>query len=80
MSVLFDERGRYRLDPQQRTCVRCGHVLVDEDELGLYYQVPVEQNMGPLVPGGPDVVLTFADRVHECEGHPHQLPLEVSPS
>jgi hypothetical protein len=24
-----------------RGCARCQHVLVDEDELGWYYQVPV---------------------------------------
>lgn len=24
-----------------RECARCGHVLVDEDDQGWYYQVPV---------------------------------------
>lgn len=74
MSLLFDDTGGYRLSPAERTCTRCGHILVDEDELGLYYQEPVTQNMGPLWPGGDDTVITFADRVHACGGSPHQLP------
>lgn len=75
MGTLFDDSGSYRLSPAERTCRRCRHVLVAEDELGMYYQVPVRENMGPLVPGGPDTWMTFADRVHECDGRPHQLPV-----
>lgn len=74
MSTLFDDNGRYRLTPSERTCTRCHRVLVDEDELGLYYQVPVQENFGPLYEGGPDNILTFMDRVHECDGKPHALP------
>ena len=56
---------------ETRLCARCRKVLVDEDELGWYYQVPVEENFGPLYPGGPDTMMTFMDRVHECDGKPH---------
>jgi hypothetical protein len=48
-----------------RECARCQHVLVDEDELGWYYQVPVTD---PEFPG-----LTFAARVHDCDGKPHDV-------
>lgn len=48
-----------------RACTRCRKVLVDEDELGWYYQTPVTD---PAVPG-----FTFMDRVHECEGKPHTV-------
>jgi len=51
-----------------KLCARCRHVLVDEDDEGWYYQVPVTL---PDVPG-----LTFMDRVHQCEGKPH---LVISP-
>jgi hypothetical protein len=51
--------------PAKRTCERCGHVLVGEDEIGPYYQAPVvDQETG----------LTFMDRVHTCGGEPHQMP------
>lgn len=73
MSLLFTKSGAY-LPVAERTCARCAHVLVGEDELGPYYQIPVTENTGPLSPGGPDTVLTFADRVHECDGKPHELP------
>lgn len=46
-----------------RECARCGRVLVAEDEQGWYCQVPVTD---PRAPG-----LTFMDRVHECDGKPH---------
>ena len=46
-------------------CLRCGRTLVDDDELGWYYQVPVTD---AEMPG-----LTFMDRVHECDGQPHEL-------
>ena len=75
MSALFDDRGRYRLTATGRTCTRCGHVLVDEDELGLYYQVPVTEDLpAELVTPGRSSTLTFMDRVHECDGKPHVLP------
>lgn len=48
-----------------RTCGRCGHVLVGEDECGMYYQAAITD---------PDTGLIFMDRVHACEGKPHQLP------
>jgi hypothetical protein len=76
MTDLFTPEGRY-LPVPQRTCTRCGHVLVDVDELGPYYQVPKTENMGPLYPGGPDTVLTFMDRVHECDGQAHTLPADT---
>jgi hypothetical protein len=75
MTDLFTPEGRY-LPVPQRTCTRCSHVLVDVDDAGPYYQVPSTENMGPLYPGGPDTVLTFMDRVHECDGQPHILPAE----
>lgn len=52
-------------DPRRdkRECARCGHVLVDEDGQGWYYQVPVTDARAPG--------LTFMDRVHECDGKPH---------
>ena len=46
-------------------CARCQHVLVDRDELGWYCQIPVTD---PTMPG-----LTFMDRVHECDGKPHDI-------
>jgi hypothetical protein len=72
-SPLFDSRGRYR-PAGDRRCLRCGHVLAGEDELGCYYQEPKEENFGPLHEGGPDTTLTFMERVHECGGLPHRLP------
>jgi hypothetical protein len=48
-----------------RLCGRCGRVLVDEDELGWYYQSAIED---PELPG-----LTFMDRVHDCDGRPHDV-------
>ena len=51
-------------------CLRCHRVLVDRDEVGWYYQVAVEM---PEAPG-----LTFMDRVHECEGQPHELGAGVA--
>ena len=48
-----------------RGCARCRKVLVDQDELGWYYQAPVTD---PDVPG-----LTFMDRVHDCDGEPHEV-------
>ena len=48
-----------------RACARCRRVLVDEDDAGWYYQVPVTY---PEAPG-----LTFMDRVHECDGLPHEV-------
>lgn len=50
-------------------CTRCGHVLVDEDEAGWYYQQPVTR---PEAAG-----LTFMDRVHECDGKPHEVSLQA---
>lgn len=44
-------------------CARCRRVLVDEDELGWYCQVPVTSEE---IPG-----LTFMGRMHECDGKPH---------
>lgn len=78
MSRLFDDQGAYRLTAAQRTCARCGHILVDEDELGLYYQVPVTEELpaGLQAPGLP-TTLTFMDRVHECNGRPHVLTAET---
>jgi hypothetical protein len=46
-----------------RACARCRRLLVDEDELGWYYQTPVIDSRAPG--------LTFMDRVHECDGQPH---------
>jgi hypothetical protein len=46
-------------------CTDCGHVLVGQDEMGWYYQVPVTD------PGMPGWV--FMDRVHECDGTPHRV-------
>jgi hypothetical protein len=43
-------------------CRRCGCTLVDQDEVGWYYQIPVNNGSG----------LTFMDRVHECGGKPHE--------
>jgi hypothetical protein len=53
--------------PDIRACARCRHVLVDEDELGWYYQEPVTDSRAPG--------LTFMDRVHECRDHgqPHAV-------
>jgi hypothetical protein len=78
MSGIFTETGAYR-PVDERTCVRCHHVLVDEDGEGRYYQVPTQHNMGPLIPGEPDTILTFSDRVHECGGEAHLLPGELVP-
>jgi hypothetical protein len=50
--------------PARRTCARCGHVLVDEDEHGWYYQAPATDAR---------IGLTFMDRVHECDGKPHDV-------
>lgn len=50
-------------------CTRCGHILVDEDEQGWYYQTPMAD---PEAPG-----LTFMDRVHECDGKPHEVSLHA---
>src|SRR5581483_8743267 len=50
-----------------RECARCERVLVDEDDQGWYYQMPVTL---PDAPG-----LTFMDRVHECYGKPHDARL-----
>jgi len=77
MTDLFTAEGAY-LPAPQRTCTRCLHVIVDVDELGPYYQVPAQENVGPLFPGGPDTVLTFMNRVHECDGQPHSLPADVA--
>lgn len=54
-------------------CARCRRVLVDQDDVGWYYQVPVTD---PEIPG-----LTFMDRVHECDGKPHLViaPALTSP-
>jgi hypothetical protein len=52
-----------------RACARCEHVLVDQDELGWYYQVPATD---PEVPG-----LTFMDRVHDCDGKPHDVRVRI---
>ncbi len=52
-----------------RRCARCGHVLVDEDDAGWYYQTPVTD---PRMPG-----LTFMDRVHECGGQSHDVRVEA---
>jgi hypothetical protein len=46
-----------------RVCARCLHPLVGRDDRGWYYQAPASD---PRVPG-----LTFMDRVHECDGRPH---------
>ena len=59
MSGIFDKHGHYRRIPD-RTCLRCGRVLVDEDELGAYYQAPATFNAGPMEEGGPDTTLTEA--------------------
>lgn len=59
---IFDSNGHY-LPVEQRTCARCKHVLVDVDELGAYYQIPVTDSR---MPG-----LTFMDRVHSCYGAAH---------
>jgi hypothetical protein len=48
-----------------RECARCGKVLVDQDEHGWYYQVPVTD---PIAPG-----LTFMDRVYRCGGPLHDV-------
>jgi len=58
------------LPPEQRTCTRCGHVLVGEDEAGFYYQVPIQD---------PETKIVFMDRVHSCvegsfPGWPHVMP------
>jgi hypothetical protein len=53
-----------------RECARCGRVLVDEDEQGWYFQVPVTD---PRAPG-----LVFMDRVHDCDGKPHDVRLRVA--
>ena len=59
--------GRWTISKSvlSRECARCHHIVVDEDELGWYYQVPVTS---PEIPG-----LTFMDRVHECDGEPHEI-------
>lgn len=48
-----------------RECARCGKVLVDQDEHGWYYQVPVTD---PVAPG-----LTYMDRVYRCGGPLHDV-------
>lgn len=65
---LLDRAGMPGQVPTVRRCARCRHVLVDEDGQGWYYQVPVTD---PRMPG-----LTFMDRVHECDGKPHDVRLE----
>jgi hypothetical protein len=69
VSLTAHDRG-----PRIRKCARCLRTLVDEDELGWYYQVPVTD---PRAPG-----LTFMDRVHVCfqTGQPHEVvPPETAP-
>ena len=44
-------------------CARCRRVLVDQDDVGWYYQVSVTDLEMPN--------LVFMDRVHECDGKPH---------
>jgi hypothetical protein len=51
--------------PRNMKCARCLRTLVDEDDVGWYYQTPVTD---PEIPG-----LTFMDRVHECDGMPHDV-------
>jgi hypothetical protein len=62
--AIFDAMSRLRRE-STRECARCRRVLVDEDDQGWYYQAPVAD---PEVRG-----LTFMDRVHECEGKPHEV-------
>ena len=54
-------------------CDRSRRVLVDQDDVGWYYQIPVES---PEVPG-----LIFMDRMHQCDGKPHLAiaPEDTSP-
>ncbi len=49
--------------PGTRECGRCFKVLVGQDDVGWYYQVPVTDL---AVPG-----LTFMDRVYRCGGPLH---------
>jgi hypothetical protein len=46
-------------------CARCGRRLVSRDEAGWYCQVLAAD---PRMPG-----LTFAGRLHECDGRPHAV-------
>ena len=65
-SVVAGPPARAR-SPETVTCQRCRKVLVEQDEIGWYYQQPVTD---PAAPG-----LTFMDRVHECDGKPHAVRL-----
>ena len=50
----------------ERTCVRCGRVLVGEDDGGIYYQVAESDERAPG--------LVFMARVHACDdGQPHRM-------